>query len=109
VLGEAMALGEKGGIPKAMLLEILSSTLFGSPIVNTYGGFLRDEAFRPAGFAAPLGLKDMRLAGEAAEALRVPMPVLGVVRDHLLETIALEGEEIDWSALGMRPAKGAGL
>ena len=109
MLGEAMALAEKGGVSKATLLEVLTGTLFGAPIVHTYGGFIRDEAYRPAGFAAPLGLKDMRLVGEAAERLRVPMPLLGIVRDHLLETIALDGEDVDWSALAKSAARGAGL
>jgi 3-hydroxyisobutyrate dehydrogenase-like beta-hydroxyacid dehydrogenase len=70
---------------------------------------LVEERFKPAGFAAPLGLKDMRLVGQSAEALRVPMPVLNVLRDHLLQTIAAEGEDVDWSAIGRTVAKNAGL
>ncbi len=58
--------------------------------------------------AAPLGLKDLRLAGESAEALRVPMPLLGVLRDHLLQTIAVEGEDVDWSGIGLTIAKNGG-
>jgi len=42
----------------------------------------------------------MSLARQSAEALRVPMPVLKVMRDHLLQTIGSEGEEVDWSAIG---------
>jgi 3-hydroxyisobutyrate dehydrogenase-like beta-hydroxyacid dehydrogenase len=51
----------------------------------------------------------MRLAGQSAEALRVPMPLLNVLRDHLLQTIAQQGEDIDWSAIGHTIAKNAGL
>jgi 3-hydroxyisobutyrate dehydrogenase-like beta-hydroxyacid dehydrogenase len=109
MLAEAMALAERGGVDRATLLAVLTGTLFGSPIVQTYGGFIRDRAYRPAGFAAPLGLKDMRLVGEAAEELRVPLPLLGLVRDHLLETIALEGDDIDWSGLATSAARAAGL
>ncbi|MBV9842792.1 MAG: NAD(P)-dependent oxidoreductase [Sphingomonadaceae bacterium] len=109
MLAEAMALGEKGGVARAKLLEVLAGTLFGSPIVQNYGGYIRDEAYLPAGFAAPLGLKDLRLVGEAAEELRVPLPLLGIARDHLLETIAIDGEEIDWSALAKSVFRGAGL
>jgi 3-hydroxyisobutyrate dehydrogenase-like beta-hydroxyacid dehydrogenase len=109
VLAEAMALAEKGGVPKAKLLEVMTGSLFGSPIVQTYGGILVEERFQPPGFKAPLALKDMRLAGQAAESSRVPMPVLAVVRDHLLQTIARDGEDIDWSALGKSVALNAGL
>jgi hypothetical protein len=51
----------------------------------------------------------MRLVGQSAEALRVPMPVLNVLRDHLLQTIDAEGEDIDWSAIGHIVAKNGGL
>jgi len=108
-MGEAMALAEKGGVAKQQLLEVLTGTLFDSPIYRTYGAILAAERFRPAGFAAPLGLKDMRLVGQSAEALRVPMPLLSLLRDHLLQTIAQEGEDIDWSAIAQVIKKNAGL
>jgi 3-hydroxyisobutyrate dehydrogenase-like beta-hydroxyacid dehydrogenase len=108
-LGEAMALAEKGGVAKRQLLEVLIGTLFDSPVYRTYGEILVDRRFKPAGFAAPLGLKDMRLAGQSAEALRVPMPLLSVLRDHLLQTIAQEGEDMDWSGIAHSIAKNAGL
>jgi 3-hydroxyisobutyrate dehydrogenase-like beta-hydroxyacid dehydrogenase len=108
-LGEAMALADKGGVSKQHLLEVLTGTLFDAPVYRTYGAILAAERFRPAGFAAPLGLKDMRLVGQSAEALRVPMPLLSLLRDHLLQTIAQEGEDIDWSAIAQVARKNAGL
>lgn len=108
-LAEAMTLGEKGGLPKAKLLEVLTGSLFGAPIYQTYGDILVAQAFHPAGFAAPLGLKDMNLVSQAATDARVPMPVLAVLRDHLLSTIAREGEDIDWSGIGRIVAADAGL
>ena len=108
-MGEAMALAEKGGVGKAKLLEVLTGTLFDAPVYRTYGPILANERFRPAGFAAPLGLKDMRLVGEAAEKSVTPMPLLSLLRDRLLETIAKEGADIDWSAIALTSAKNAGL
>jgi 3-hydroxyisobutyrate dehydrogenase-like beta-hydroxyacid dehydrogenase len=108
-MAEAMVLSVKGGVPKATLLDVLTGTLFDAPVFRTYGAILAEEKFRPAGFAAPLGLKDMRLAGEAAEGKCVPMPLLSVLRDHLLQTIATEGEDIDWSGIGRSVARNAGL
>jgi 3-hydroxyisobutyrate dehydrogenase-like beta-hydroxyacid dehydrogenase len=107
-MGEAMTLAEKGGVPRAQMLEVLTGSLFDVPLYRNYGGMLAQQRFVPAGFAAPLGLKDMRLAAQAAENLRVPMPLLGVLRDHLLQTIAVEGENIDWSGIGLTIAKNAG-
>jgi 3-hydroxyisobutyrate dehydrogenase-like beta-hydroxyacid dehydrogenase len=108
-LAEAMTLGAKGGVPKAKLLEVLTGSLFDAPIYKTYGSILAEERFKPAGFAAPLGLKDMRLAGQSAEKLRVPMPLLSLLRDHLLQTIAVEGEDIDWSGIARTVARNGGL
>jgi 3-hydroxyisobutyrate dehydrogenase-like beta-hydroxyacid dehydrogenase len=108
-MGEAMALTEKSGVPRAKLLEVLTGTLFDAPVFRTYGPILVEQKFRPAGFAASLGLKDMRLASEAAEVARVPMPILSLLRDHLLQTIAAEGDDIDWSGIARTIAKNAGL
>jgi 3-hydroxyisobutyrate dehydrogenase-like beta-hydroxyacid dehydrogenase len=108
-LAEALTLADKGGVPKAQLLEVLTGTLFDTPLFHNYGKLLVESRFKPAGFAAPLGLKDMRLAGQSAEALRVPMPLLGVLRDHLLQTIAIEGSDVDWSGIGLTIAKNAGF
>ena len=108
-LGEAMVLAEKGGVAKHQLLEVLTGSLFDSPIYRVYGPILAEGKFKPAGFAAPLGLKDMRLVGQSAEALRVPMPLLSLLRDHLLQAIAQEGEDVDWSAIAHVSEKNAGL
>ena len=108
-MGEALALAAKGGVAKQLLLDVLLGTLFDSAVYRVYGPLLAADKFRPAGFAAPLGLKDMRLAAESADTLRVPMPLLSLLRDHLLQTIAQEGEDIDWSAIAGTIAKNAGL
>jgi 3-hydroxyisobutyrate dehydrogenase-like beta-hydroxyacid dehydrogenase len=108
-LAEAMTLAEKGGVPKKLFLEVMTGTVFDVPVYRNYGAVLVEERFKPAGFAAPLGLKDMRLVGQSAETLRVPMPVLSVLRDHLLQTIGTLGEDIDWSGIGRTIAKNGGL
>jgi 3-hydroxyisobutyrate dehydrogenase-like beta-hydroxyacid dehydrogenase len=108
-LGEAMTLAEKGGVAKHQLLEVLLGSLFDSPIHRVYGPILAEERFKPAGFAAPLGLKDMRLVGQSAETLRVPMPLLSLLREHLLQAIAQEGEDVDWSAIAHISKRNAGL
>jgi 3-hydroxyisobutyrate dehydrogenase-like beta-hydroxyacid dehydrogenase len=107
-MAEAMTLVEAGGVERRAMLEVLTGTLFNAPVYTLYGEILVEHRFRPAGFPAPLGLKDMNLADAAATASRVPMPILGVVRDHLRSAIATEGEDIDWSgiALAVRGAAG---
>jgi len=108
-MAEAMTLAEKGGVDRQTLLEVLTGTLFGAPVYHTYGEILLEDRFRPAGFAAPLGLKDMTLADAAATSLETPMPLLGIVRDHLRSAIATEGPEIDWAGIALAIRKSAKL
>lgn len=108
-MAEAMTLAEKNGVDRATLLEVLTGTLFGSPIYQTYGEILVEDRFRPAGFTAPLGLKDMSLVDAAATHAAVPMPLLGIVRDHLRGAIAQEGRDIDWAGIALAVRKGAGV
>jgi 3-hydroxyisobutyrate dehydrogenase-like beta-hydroxyacid dehydrogenase len=108
-LGEALALAGKAGIDRAAFLDMLTSTLFSAPVYKTYGGMIVERKFEPAGFAAPLGLKDIKLALAAADALRVPLPIASLLRDRFLALLAQGNEDLDWSAIGQLAAKDAGL
>ena len=107
-LGEAMALVGKGGVDLHAYLDLLTSTLFSAPVYKTYGGLIADAKFEPAGFAAPLGQKDINLTLAAAETLQVPMPVASLLRDRFLTLMANGGEILDWSAIGKLAAKDSG-
>ena len=107
-LGEAMALVAKGGVDPHAYLEMLTSTLFSAPVYKTYGGLLADKRFTPAGFAAPLGQKDVRLVLAAGETLQVPMPLASLLRDRFLALLAQGGVEMDWSAIGSLAARDSG-
>src|ERR1700732_2844095 len=107
-LGEAIALVGKGGVDRRQYLDILTSTLFDAPVYKTYGGLIADGTFEPAGFAAPLGHKDIRLTLAAAEDLRVPLPLASLLRDRFLTLLAHGGDKLDWSAIGQLAAKDAG-
>jgi 3-hydroxyisobutyrate dehydrogenase-like beta-hydroxyacid dehydrogenase len=107
-LGEAMALTGKAGIGHRQYLDILTSTLFNGPLYKIYGGLIADRRFEPAGFAALLGHKDIRLTLAAAESLRVPMPLASLLQDRFLTLLAQGGESLDWSAIGRLASKDAG-
>jgi len=108
-LGEAIAFVGKGGLDARQYVDILTSTLFGAPIYKTYGTLLADGEFEPAGFAAPLAQKDIRLVLAAAEDLRVPMPIASLLRDRFLTLLAHGGDRLDWTAIGALAAKDAGV
>ena len=107
-LGEAMALVGKAGVDRYQYLDFLTSTLFNAPIYKLYGDLIAGRKFEPAGFAASLGLKDIRLALAAGDGLRVPLPFANIVRDRFLALLAHGGESLDWSAISQLAAKDAG-
>ena len=108
-LGEAFALVRKGGIDPHRYLEILTNTLFSAPAYKTYGTIIANQQYEPAGFKMSLGLKDVRLALAAADALATPMPVASLVHDHFLAGVAQGAADFDWSALARLAAANAGL
>jgi 3-hydroxyisobutyrate dehydrogenase-like beta-hydroxyacid dehydrogenase len=108
-LGEALALVSKAGVDQHRYIEILTSTLFDAPVYKTYGGLVASGRFEPAGFAAPLGHKDIRLLLAAAHDLRVPMPVASLLNDRFLALFARGNDQLDWSAIGRLPAIDAGM
>jgi 3-hydroxyisobutyrate dehydrogenase-like beta-hydroxyacid dehydrogenase len=99
-LGEAIALVGKAGVDRQAFVDLLTASIFPARAYVTYGGAIAANNFQPAGFAAPLGFKDIRLALAAAESLRTPMPLASLLRDRFLRLLAQGGDALDWSAIG---------
>jgi len=108
-LSEVVAFARKSGVDPAALLDFLTAGLFNAPVYKNYGHLIIQEKFEPAGFALPLGLKDVRLVLQAAEAVNVPMPIASVVRDRFLTAMARGLQHQDWSAIAQVAAQDAGL
>ncbi len=106
-LGEAITLIGKGGVDPLQYVDILTSSLFSAPAYQTYGGLIARQEFEPAGFAAVLGLKDIKLALAAAEDLRVPLPLASLLRDRFLTLLAKGAGHLDWSAIATLAAADA--
>jgi 3-hydroxyisobutyrate dehydrogenase-like beta-hydroxyacid dehydrogenase len=90
-------------------VEFLTNSLFAAPVYKTYGGIIAEEKYQPADFKLRLGLKDVRLALAAAEAVDAPLPFASVVRDHMLTAIGRGMEDMDWSSTAKLAAENAGL
>ncbi len=108
-VGEAVALVAKAGVDRQQYVDLLTSSLFAAPAYQTYGGLIANQQFEPAGFAASLGLKDVRLVLAAGEQLRVPLPLASLLRDRFLTLVATGGGDLDWSAVSTLAARDAGL
>lgn len=108
-LGEAVALARKYGIDPHQYVDFLTNTLFAAPVYKTYGRLIAEQKHDSGGFALRLGLKDVRLALSAAEAVDAPLPIASIIRDHMLAAIGHGMEKKDWSVLGQFAAQNAGL
>jgi 3-hydroxyisobutyrate dehydrogenase-like beta-hydroxyacid dehydrogenase len=108
-MAEASALTRAHGVSAADFLEVMTSTLFASPAFQGYGKLIAEQRYTPAGFALPLGYKDIGLALSAGDAARVPLPLAGLLRDSLLEALSAGDEDVDWSIMAQVAARRAHL
>ncbi len=108
-LAEVFAVSRKAGLDPGLPFEVFSETLFNAPVYKTYGPLMLEGRYSPAGFKVPLGLKDVKLALEAAEQLSAPLPFANIIRDHFLSAIANGQGDLDWSSLALVVARDAGL
>jgi 3-hydroxyisobutyrate dehydrogenase-like beta-hydroxyacid dehydrogenase len=108
-MGEAAALATGYGIEAGALFDLASHSLFAGVVYQGYGRLIAESAFEPAGFKAKLGLKDVRLAIAAAEAVTTPMPFASQMRDSLLEALTRgEGDKEFGVVLGRAAMRRAG-
>lgn len=107
-LAEAFSMLRKTGVDPARSLDILTSTLFPAPVYKNYGAQILNRQFEP-GFKLPLGLKDVRLVLQTAEAVQTPMPTASLLRDQFLSALARGYQDLDWSALARVVGENAGL
>ena len=108
-MAEASALTRAHGVSAADFLEVMTNSLFATPAYQGYAKLIAESRYTPAGFALPLGYKDIGLALAAADATRVPLPLAGVLRDSLLEALSTGDEDVDWSIMAQVAARRAHL
>jgi 3-hydroxyisobutyrate dehydrogenase-like beta-hydroxyacid dehydrogenase len=108
--GEAFTLAEKAGMDPTRLSDTLTKILFaGAPIPTGYATRIARTEFEPAGFALPLGHKDVSLALKAALQLKAPMPLASLLQDHLLASLAKGRDQWDWVGMSALLRESAGL
>lgn len=97
-MAEAVVLTEAHGLDRAAFFDLILGTLFGSRAYQTYSANIAQDVYEP-GFKAVLGLKDLRLAREAAASLGRELPMLDAVHGRMRETVGAGLGDKDWSAM----------
>jgi 3-hydroxyisobutyrate dehydrogenase-like beta-hydroxyacid dehydrogenase len=108
-MAEGFALARRYDLDPRILMEVLTGSLFAAPAYKTYGPMIVEQRYEPANFKLPLGLKDVRLALEAGEAVGAPLPFASVLRDNFIDAIGHGDQDKDWSAVAAVAARRAGL
>ena len=108
-LAETLALSRRVDLSPALMVEILDTALYRSPVIRNYGTLMAEEAFEPAGFRMRLGLKDINLVATAAAKLDIPLPLADLVRNGFMSGLHRGYENLDWSALSKVRAEDAGV
>jgi 3-hydroxyisobutyrate dehydrogenase-like beta-hydroxyacid dehydrogenase len=101
-MSEGVALAGANGVAADTFLELMTGTLFGARAYQSYAPKIVSGDFTP-GFKMKLGLKDLRLATELADAAEVTLPVLDAVRTRMHDAVEAGMGEQDWSAIASRP------
>ncbi len=107
-MGEATALTESYGLKAGDFLDIVTNTMFASPSYQRYGGNIAQGRYEP-GFKLTLGLKDVNLALDAAEAKHAELGAAEVARENLMQAVAQGLGDKDWSALAEAAHRRAGV
>lgn len=108
-MAEAFALARRYDLDPQILMEVMTGSAFAAPAYKIYGPILVAQQYEPANFKLPLGLKDVRLALEAGEAVGAPLPFASVLRDNFIDAIGHGDQDKDWSAIAAVAARRAGL
>ena len=96
-LAEAVALGEKAGLEKGVLLDVLGQTTVLTPGQKTKLENVRREQY-PTQFALSLQHKDLRLIMNEADEVSVPMPATAVALQMYTAALA-KGMDADFSVM----------
>jgi 2-hydroxy-3-oxopropionate reductase len=93
-----LMLAAHAGADTAKVREALMGGFADSRILEVHGQRIIDGAFKP-GARAQTQLKDLTQALELAEELGIEMPATGLSRDLFDKLVAMNGEDLDHSAL----------
>jgi 3-hydroxyisobutyrate dehydrogenase-like beta-hydroxyacid dehydrogenase len=108
MVGEALALGEKNGLSRDVMLEVIGASAVASPLVSYKLAMLRSRDYAPA-FEARMMAKDFDLALGLAHGSGVPLPMTAQVREGFSAMIAGGDGDADFFKYVELTARLAGL
>ena len=108
MMAESLALARKGGVDPAQMLDLMSDSAIGSPMVKYKTPPLKDGDYRST-FSCRQMSKDLDLIIAAAHGAATPAPLAAQVRETYSALIANGEGDIDFIATVRHAARLAGL
>jgi 3-hydroxyisobutyrate dehydrogenase-like beta-hydroxyacid dehydrogenase len=108
-MAEAATLCEKYGVERSAMLDVMTKSIFATPLYVNYGKLIAQHDYANPGFKLSLGFKDANLVLDAATKARVPMPLASMMHDRFLSALAKDRGELDWTAAALNVSEEAGL
>jgi 3-hydroxyisobutyrate dehydrogenase-like beta-hydroxyacid dehydrogenase len=98
-MGETFNLLENAGVAPKAFYEMITDTIFSSPIYKNYGKIIIEKAYKDPGFTSQLGLKDTRLALGLADELSTPLPLADLIRNRFFINHNRGRKDWDWTSI----------
>ena len=108
ILSEGIVMGQKAGLDREKMLEVIANSVVGSPLVKYKAGPLAACNYNPA-FLLRLMIKDLDLALAMADESGVTMPITKAVREFYGQAEASGHGDKDFSAVCLELEKMAGI
>jgi len=100
-MAEGINLAKKSGVDSTSWINMITQTIFASPVYINYSNILLKEMFQPAGFALKLGLKDVNLVMKQSSDARAEMPIGKLMQQRLNESVQNGLGDYDWTAIAV--------
>jgi 3-hydroxyisobutyrate dehydrogenase len=97
-LAEALALGKRGGLDWAQMLDVMAASAVGSPLLKAKSNDLKKRDFSPT-FTCLQARKDLGLIAGAAAASGIPAPLSAVLAQMIEDCIANGSAQEDYAAM----------
>ena len=107
-MGEALVLATRAGLDPEVVFNAIRGGLAGSTVLDAKAPMVISRNFKP-GFRIRLHQKDLRNALLAAEELKVPLPLTGMVQGMLMSLMNDGKGDLDHSAIVTAVEKMAGV
>ena len=105
-LAEALAIGQRGGVEWAQMLDVIAASAIGSPLVKAKSADLKKRDFSPT-FTCLQARKDLGLISGAASASRIPAPLTAILSRMIEDCIANGSADEDYAAMIKSVERGA--